>query len=115
MFPDGKPLNMILDDGGDLTNLVHDKYPQFLEGGLSGYHMKSYSGSINPCLYFSLQPVAKMVLQSLFWLNGMDGKIFLQTQQQSVDVGTKRRKPCCVHCKKMSEQVLSRVLSISLC
>ena len=32
MFPDGKPLNMILDDGGDLTNLVHDKYPQFLEG-----------------------------------------------------------------------------------
>jgi adenosylhomocysteinase len=25
MFPDGKPLNMILDDGGDLTNLVHQK------------------------------------------------------------------------------------------
>lgn len=37
VFPDGKPLNMILDDGGDLTNLVHKKYPQFLEGikGLS--------------------------------------------------------------------------------
>jgi len=36
-FPDGKPLNMILDDGGDLTNLVHTKYPQLLEGikGLS--------------------------------------------------------------------------------
>lgn len=31
-FKDGKPLNMILDDGGDLTTLVHDKYPQFLEG-----------------------------------------------------------------------------------
>lgn len=30
VFPDGKPLNMILDDGGDLTNLVHEKYPQFL-------------------------------------------------------------------------------------
>jgi len=30
MFPDGKPLNMILDDGGDLTNLVHEKYPQLL-------------------------------------------------------------------------------------
>lgn len=29
IFPDG-PLNMILDDGGDLTNLVHEKYPQFL-------------------------------------------------------------------------------------
>lgn len=26
-WPDGQPLNMILDDGGDLTNLIHDKYP----------------------------------------------------------------------------------------
>jgi len=36
-FPDGQPLNMILDDGGDLTNLVHEKYPQYLAGirGLS--------------------------------------------------------------------------------
>jgi len=32
MFPDGQPLNMILDDGGDLTNLVHEKYPQLLPG-----------------------------------------------------------------------------------
>jgi adenosylhomocysteinase len=32
VWPDGKPLNMILDDGGDLTNLVHEKYPQYLEG-----------------------------------------------------------------------------------
>jgi len=31
IFPDGKPLNMILDDGGDLTNLVHTKFPQYLE------------------------------------------------------------------------------------
>jgi len=31
-FPDGQPLNMILDDGGDLTKFVHDKYPQLLEG-----------------------------------------------------------------------------------
>merc|ERR1712066_2932 len=31
LFPDGKPLNMILDDGGDLTNLVHEKYPQYLK------------------------------------------------------------------------------------
>lgn len=30
MFKDNLPLNMILDDGGDLTNLVHEKYPQFL-------------------------------------------------------------------------------------
>jgi len=36
-FPDGQPLNMILDDGGDLTNYVHEKYPQLLAGikGLS--------------------------------------------------------------------------------
>uniref|UniRef100_A0A1B6GEC6 Adenosylhomocysteinase n=1 Tax=Cuerna arida TaxID=1464854 RepID=A0A1B6GEC6_9HEMI len=32
VFPDGKPLNMILDDGGDLTNLVHSKHPQYLSG-----------------------------------------------------------------------------------
>ena len=31
IFPDGKPLNMILDDGGDLTNLVHEKYPDLLK------------------------------------------------------------------------------------
>lgn len=30
IFPDGQPLNMILDDGGDLTNLVHDKYPELI-------------------------------------------------------------------------------------
>merc|ERR1712025_870312 len=37
VFPDGQPLNMILDDGGDLTNLIHEKYPQYLPGikGLS--------------------------------------------------------------------------------
>tara|TARA_B100001287_G_scaffold61267_1_gene49292 strand:+ start:1048 stop:2355 length:1308 start_codon:yes stop_codon:yes gene_type:complete len=36
-FEDGKPLNMILDDGGDLTNMVLDKYPHLVEGvrGLS--------------------------------------------------------------------------------
>jgi len=30
LFKDGKPLNMILDDGGDLTNLVHDNYPELI-------------------------------------------------------------------------------------
>ena len=34
---DRKPLNMILDDGGDLTNMVFDKYPELVAGikGLS--------------------------------------------------------------------------------
>lgn len=37
VFKDGQPLNMILDDGGDLTNLVHSKHPEMLDGikGLS--------------------------------------------------------------------------------
>ena len=36
-FKDGKPLNMILDDGGDLTNLVLDNYPELVSSikGLS--------------------------------------------------------------------------------
>lgn len=29
-WPDGQPLNMILDDGGDLTNLVHTKHPDLI-------------------------------------------------------------------------------------
>ncbi len=29
-FKEGKPLNMILDDGGDLTNIVLDKYPELV-------------------------------------------------------------------------------------
>src|SRR5574339_685354 len=28
IWDDGQPLNMILDDGGDLTAMVHNKYPQ---------------------------------------------------------------------------------------
>ena len=34
---DQKPLNMILDDGGDLTNMVFDRYPELVSGikGLS--------------------------------------------------------------------------------
>ncbi len=34
---DRKPLNMILDDGGDLTNMVFDRYPELIDGinGLS--------------------------------------------------------------------------------
>ena len=34
---DRQPLNMILDDGGDLTNMVFDKYPELIKGikGLS--------------------------------------------------------------------------------
>ncbi len=36
-FEGGKPLNMILDDGGDLTNMVLDRYPELVKdiGGIS--------------------------------------------------------------------------------
>lgn len=36
-WADGSPLNMILDDGGDLTVMVHQKFPELLKGikGLS--------------------------------------------------------------------------------
>src|ERR1700677_2346448 len=30
-FGEGKPLNMILDDGGDLTSMVHDRFPDLLK------------------------------------------------------------------------------------
>ena len=30
-FKDGKPLNMILDDGGDLTNMVFDRFPELVK------------------------------------------------------------------------------------
>jgi adenosylhomocysteinase len=30
-FPDGQPLNLILDDGGDLTAMVHNQFPELLE------------------------------------------------------------------------------------
>jgi len=31
-FDDGQPLNMILDDGGDLTAIIYDKYPELIDG-----------------------------------------------------------------------------------
>jgi adenosylhomocysteinase len=31
-FAGGKPPNMILDDGGDLTAIIHDKHPEFFTG-----------------------------------------------------------------------------------
>jgi len=42
-FKGNKPLNMILDDGGDLTTLVHNKYPQYL-GGIRGLSEETTTG-----------------------------------------------------------------------
>ena len=43
IFPDGEPLNMILDDGGDLTNMVLDNYPE-LASGLRGISEETTTG-----------------------------------------------------------------------
>jgi adenosylhomocysteinase len=40
---DRKPLNMILDDGGDLTNMVLDRYPE-LAGGIKGLSEETTTG-----------------------------------------------------------------------
>lgn len=42
-FEGGKPLNMILDDGGDLTNMVFDKYPE-LAAGIKGLSEETTTG-----------------------------------------------------------------------
>lgn len=42
-FEDGKPLNMILDDGGDLTNMVLDHYPE-LANGIKGISEETTTG-----------------------------------------------------------------------
>jgi adenosylhomocysteinase len=42
-FEGGKPLNMILDDGGDLTNMVLDRYPE-LVGEIKGLSEETTTG-----------------------------------------------------------------------
>jgi adenosylhomocysteinase len=42
-FEGGQPLNMILDDGGDLTNMVHDKFPELL-GEIKGLSEETTTG-----------------------------------------------------------------------
>ncbi|CAG7833758.1 unnamed protein product [Allacma fusca] len=43
IFPDGQPLNMILDDGGDLTRYVLDKFPD-LCAGIKGVSEETTTG-----------------------------------------------------------------------
>jgi adenosylhomocysteinase len=43
VFPDGQPLNLILDDGGDLTCMVHQKFPELL-GGIRGLSEETTTG-----------------------------------------------------------------------
>jgi adenosylhomocysteinase len=69
---DRQPLNMILDDGGDLTNMVFDEYPELVEGikGLSeetttGVH-RLYEREINGTLVLPAINVNDSVTKSKF-------------------------------------------------
>ena len=71
-FEDSKPLNMILDDGGDLTNMVFDRYPELINGirGLSeetttGVH-RLYERMVNGTLYLPAINVNDSVTKSKF-------------------------------------------------
>ena len=69
---DRKPLNMILDDGGDLTNMVFDRYPELIDGikGLSeetttGVH-RLYERMKNGTLFMQAINVNDSVTKSKF-------------------------------------------------
>lgn len=69
---DRKPLNMILDDGGDLTNVVFDKYPELTKGikGLSEETttgvMRLYEREKNNTLYIPAININDSVTKSKF-------------------------------------------------
>jgi len=70
--PDRQPLNMILDDGGDLTNMVFDRYPELTAGirGLSeetttGVH-RLYERQLNGTLVMPAINVNDSVTKSKF-------------------------------------------------
>jgi len=44
IFPDGKPLNLIVDDGGDLTAIVHDDEHKNLIEGIKGLSEETTTG-----------------------------------------------------------------------
>ena len=71
-FEDGKPLNMILDDGGDLTNMVLDRYPELVanikgisEETTTGVH-RLYEREINGTLPIPAININDSVTKSKF-------------------------------------------------
>ena len=52
VFPDGKPLNLILDDGGDLTAMVHERLPEYL-GDIRGISEETTTGVHRLCQMFA--------------------------------------------------------------
>lgn len=72
-WPDGQPLNMILDDGGDLTNLVHSKYPELLDGKYM------YVRIICVCLLLHLSAHIQGWLKVIDFVLSLSSKIFFLT------------------------------------
>ncbi len=52
VFPDGQPLNLILDDGGDLTAMVHDRFPEYLPD-IRGISEETTTGVHRLCQMFA--------------------------------------------------------------
>lgn len=52
VFPDGQPLNLILDDGGDLTAMVHDRFPEYLTD-IRGISEETTTGVHRLCQMFA--------------------------------------------------------------
>ena len=52
VFPDGQPLNLILDDGGDLTAMVHDRFPEYLSH-IRGISEETTTGVHRLCQMFA--------------------------------------------------------------
>ena len=52
VFPDGQPLNLILDDGADLTAMVHDRFPEYLTD-IRGISEETTTGVHRLCQMFA--------------------------------------------------------------
>jgi adenosylhomocysteinase len=60
-WPDGQPLNMILDDGGDLTAMVIDRFPE-LAAGIKGITEETTTGVLR---LYNLQEEGKLPLPAI--------------------------------------------------
>lgn len=60
-WPDGEPLNMILDDGGDLTAMVINRFPELI-GGIKGITEETTTGVLR---LYQLQEEGKLPLPAI--------------------------------------------------
>ena len=85
-FKDGQPLNMILDDGGDLTNMVFDRYPELTKDikglseetttGLSHNKLAMWVFLGSECLLFGALISTYLLYRNKFYDGPAPGDIF---------------------------------------